>query len=276
MGGVWQAVPTSDGTWTLAHPAHGQTCHSRAGAWQESRERYAEACRLRERARPGGVLRLLDIGTGLGLNLAAALEALSGTGARLEAWTLELDAGVFAAAAALPPCPPHVERWHGPLRRALACAEEGPLALAGLPPEAPEHAVVLLLGDARATLARAGTEPFDAVFLDPFSPRVEPDLWTGEFLAAVAERLAPDGLLSTYSVSLPVRRALSAAGLRVGSGPAVGTKSAGTLASREAFLPPLDPRTRRRLERPPAGESSAVGTDPRFWTGDGESALPIS
>lgn len=267
MGGAWQGVPTADGTWTLVHPAHGQACHSRAGAWQESRERYAQACRLRERARAGGVLRLLDVGTGLGLNLAAALEALAGTDARLEAWTLELDASVFAASAALPSGPPEIERWHAPLRRALARAADGALVLGGLPREAPQHALELRLGDARETLARTGHEPFDAIFLDPFSPRVEPELWSEPFLVRLAERLAPDGLLSTYSVSLPVRRALVAAGLRVGRGPAVGTKSAGTLASREAPLPPLDERTRRRLERParaPSPGSPEPGTDPGF------------
>jgi tRNA U34 5-methylaminomethyl-2-thiouridine-forming methyltransferase MnmC len=250
VGGAWQAVRTRDGSWTLAHPVHGQTCHSRAGAWQEARERYASACRLRERAQAGATLRLLDIGTGLGLNLAAALEAMAERGARLEAWTLELDASVFAAAARLPPGPPESERWHAPLRRALESAREGPLALEGLPPEATVHALTLLLGDARATLSRAGREPFDAIFLDAFSPRVEPDLWSADFLALLAERLAPEGILSTYSVSLPVRRALAAAGLRVGSGPAVGTKASGTLASPRADLPPLDPRTQRRLERP--------------------------
>lgn len=279
MDGAWQGVRTADGSWTLAHPLHGQTCHSRAGAWQEARERYALACRLRQRARAGATLRLLDIGTGLGLNLAAALEALAGTGARLEAWTLELDASVFAASARLPAGPPEVERWLAPLRRALARGREGALALEGLPSEAPEHELVLLLGDARATLERTGAAAFDAVFLDPFSPRVEGQLWNADFLARVALRMQPQGILSTYSVSLPVRRALWAAGLRVGSGPAVGTKSAGTLASRAADLPPLDPRTRRRLERPAGpsqGGAGAGGPDPRFWAADRESAPPIS
>jgi hypothetical protein len=114
----------------------------------------------------------------------------------------------------------------------------------------------------------------------------------------VAARMAPDGLLSTYSVSLPVRRALTAAGLRVGRGAAVGAKSAGTLASRTAPLPELDARTQRRLGggaaardgsggAPPQGapappapgreaEREPRAPEPRFWRGDGESALRIS
>lgn len=179
---------------------------------------------------------------------------------------------MLAATAQLPSGPPQVERWHAPLRRALARGCDGPLRTQGLPPEAPEHELVLLLGDARATLERAGVEPFDAIFLDAFSPRVEPDLWSADFLARLAGRLAPQGILSTYTVSLPVRRALASAGLRVGCGPTVGTKASGTLASPRAHLPPLDARTQRRLERPARG----LGSDPRFWPPDGESAPPIS
>jgi tRNA U34 5-methylaminomethyl-2-thiouridine-forming methyltransferase MnmC len=254
----WEPVLTADGSWTLRHPVHAQTCHSLAGAWQESRERYAAACRLRERARPGGVLRLLDIGTGLGLNLAAALEALAGTGATLEAWTLESEREVFASLARLPAGPPEVELWHAPLKRALVEAALAPaslplrLELVGLPRTCAGAEVQLVLDDARISLpALPPSLRFDAVFLDAFSPRVEGDLWSPEFLRQVALRMTDEALLSTYSVALPVRRALHAAGLRVGKGAAVGTKSAGTLASRSAILPPLDARQSRRVARVP-------------------------
>ena len=96
----WQLLVTDDGSPTLVHPVHGEACHSRAGAWLESRERYARACRVRERAeelarRGERVFRLLDVGTGLGLNVAAALDALEGTGVVLDVVTLELDASVI-------------------------------------------------------------------------------------------------------------------------------------------------------------------------------------
>src|SRR5258705_749191 len=96
---VWTPVLTADGSLTLAHPVHGQTCHSRAGAWQEARERYARACRTRERAmeiaaqaratgqRP--VLRLLDVRTGLRLNLPSALASACGTRVALASLSLE-------------------------------------------------------------------------------------------------------------------------------------------------------------------------------------------
>ena len=96
---------TADGSVTLVSTAVGQACHSRSGAWLEARERYALPTCLRERARALALsgddrpVRLLDVGTGLGLTIAAALDALEGTGIRLDVVSLERDASVLAAAA---------------------------------------------------------------------------------------------------------------------------------------------------------------------------------
>ncbi len=110
--------------------------------------------------------------------------------------------------------------------------------------------LVLVLGDARATLSALPAQArADAVFLDPFSRRVEPELWDERFLAALAARMEPQAWLSTYSASLAVRAGLARVGLRVGLGGPVGRKRAGTLATRAGEPPPLDARTRARLAR---------------------------
>ena len=62
----WVERRTADGSWTLAHGVHGETFHSLAGAWTQARERYAGACRMRERARElaeAGVARRCDCST---------------------------------------------------------------------------------------------------------------------------------------------------------------------------------------------------------------------
>jgi chorismate dehydratase len=250
MSTAWIPVRTGDGSFTLAHPVHGETCHSRAGAWEESRLRYAQACRLAERAASERVLRLLDVGTGLGLNIAAALEALRGTRCRLEIVSLEIDRGVIEAALALE------ERERALLFPDLAAPWSAALALLraalanpDLRAEGEQATLQLVLGDARLTLLRLGAGAFDAVFLDAFSPRVEPELWAPGFLREIAARMAPQSLLSTYSASLSVRAGLAAAGLRVGLGARVGTKSSGTLASPDRELDPLPARLERRLAR---------------------------
>jgi chorismate dehydratase len=274
------SVLTADGSWTLVHPGHGEAYHSLAGAWTQARERYARAARVRERARELAAqgltrLRLLDVGTGMGLNLAAALEALEGTGVALDAVSLEVDPAILARAASGPREPASLERWHAPVRAALApalvvaladpirAAREG-LPLPGLPAELERSRLRLLLGDARQRLSELPRAPgFDAVFLDPFSPRVEPALWQADFLREVAARLAPGSLLSTYSAAVRVRAALAAAGLAVGPGPAVGTKREGTLASPDRDVGCLPPRLARRLaaraERVRAGFGAREG-----------------
>jgi hypothetical protein len=252
--------------WTLRHPVHGQACHSLAGAWQEALERYARPCRLRAlaRERRGGTVRLLDVGTGLALNLAAARAELAGTGARLVSVTLEADVDVLEAAVTLPSSPPDPGCGLEQLRGALA--ERGRLGggrieLSGAPGAA-AASIELLLGDARETVASLPEEPaFDAVFLDPFSPGVEPQLWEPAFLAAVGTRMTPTAVLSSYTSAARVRRALAASGLQVGLGPRVGAKASGTLASPGRGLPPLGPREGRRA-RPRTEQSEGKAVDP--------------
>jgi tRNA U34 5-methylaminomethyl-2-thiouridine-forming methyltransferase MnmC len=230
----WQSLETGDGSTTFVHPVHGEAFHSRAGAWEEARERYARACGLAKFR--GETFRLLDVGTGLGLNLAAALEALDGTGAELQAVTLERHRSVVEAGLALRQ-PPEVERWMSRVRKGIGENEAGSIA-----------SIRLVLGDARATLpALDPSTRFDAVFLDPFSPRVEPDLWSPTFLGEIARRMAPGSILSTYSAATSVRAGLLDAGLRIGPGGRVGTKREGTLASPDRFLGSFDERTLRRI-----------------------------
>ncbi len=252
-GARFVAVETADGSATFVHPVHGQTFHSRSGAWQEARERYATACRLVERARELSTVALLDVGTGLGWNLAAALAALEGTNARLRATSLERDPDVIRAVLEGPALARDVEaeRWHAQVRAALSTALADPVrarSADGVPMG--NGSLRLCIGDGRATLA--AIEPavrFDAVFLDPFSPAVESELWEPDFLFEIARRMRPGAWLSTYTVSLPVRARLVAAGLRVGPGARVGAKSTGTIASPDQDPGALDPRTARRIAR---------------------------
>lgn len=278
----WIPQRTDDGSLTLAHPEHGQACHSSVGAWLESRERYARACRVRERAlelvaRGERAFALLDVGTGLGYNLAAALDALDGTGCALHATSLELERDVIERTLALAQsgelntgAPDELRRFHAPVARALRAALDaldrssmnaritaGELTDAAQPLPASTvpldelGTLTLVLGDGSRTLPRLPLAPFDAVFLDPFSPRVDPVLWQRPFLAEIARRMGEQAILSTYSASLSVRASLAAAGLHVAPGARLGAKAQGTLASRRTLdgVEPFDARTARRIAR---------------------------
>jgi chorismate dehydratase len=273
----WTFERTDDGSPTLRHTGHGEACHSTSGAWLEARERYAASCCLRERALGDptvlerGALRLLDVGTGLGLNLAAALEALEGTGIELDAVSLEVDPSVIARTLTLDTVegPADLQRWHASVKGALQAtmhgAEPEPLPV---PLEVDGNTagqLELVLGDGRETLPGLGPRSFDAVFLDAFSPRVDPALWGAGFLNEIARRMAPGSWLSTYTVSLAVRARLAAAGLRVGPGARVGAKRSGTLASPDLDPGEFDARTERRLARRLAERARAARVpEPNF------------
>lgn len=262
LGTMWEPVTTDDGSVTLRCPRTGSLAHSAAGAWTEACERYVAATDLAGWQRP----RLLDIGTGLGWNLAAALHAVD----PLDVVSLELDPGPIEAALELAAAgrlaPPPLARLHEPVAVALREALEHPGEAVALG----RGRLRLLLGDARQTLPELEAQArFDAVFLDPFAPGEDPPLWEPGFLEEVARRLAPGGLLSTYTASLRVRTSLARAGLQVGAGPRVGQKSQGTLASPDRPLPVLDDRTRRKLARRLERE-----TDPKPSQGSNPAGRP--
>ncbi|MBL6720745.1 MAG: hypothetical protein ISQ08_04970 [Planctomycetes bacterium] len=253
-GDLWLRELTDDGSHTLVDP-DGRACHSLAGAWSQARERYVAGVDLAARQR-GGRVRLLDVGTGLGLNLAAALEACTRAGLALEVVALEASRVPLELAARAPE--PVAQPWHGSVVQALENAlGEGSssagseAARAGWVPLGEKGRLRLLLGDARVLLpAYEPAWQCDAVFLDPFAPSEDPGLWDASFLAAVAARMAPGARLATYCAAVAPRVALMAAGLEVGRLGRVGRKSEGTVASRgPASLEPLPPRLARRLAR---------------------------
>lgn len=73
---------------------------------------------------------------------------------------------------------------------------------------------------------------FDAVYLDAFSPPVNPECWTPVFLATLHATLRPGGTLVSYCVRGEVRRALQAAGFAVERRPGPPGKRQTLLATR--------------------------------------------
>ncbi|MGJ3249420.1 MAG: tRNA (5-methylaminomethyl-2-thiouridine)(34)-methyltransferase MnmD [Elainellaceae cyanobacterium] len=208
----WTPRLTDDGSFTFFSDEFGETFHSQEGAKEEAFLKFAAATGLSEKAQRGSI-RLLDICYGLGYNTAAAIETVWATSphCHVELIGLELDAAVPQAAIA----PPLIESWSSATQDILKAIAHQHFC------QLPQLSARLLIGDARQTIQQVIAESFqaDAILFDPFSPRRCPQLWTVEFFHCVAQCLASDGTLATYSRSASVRAAMIEAGLSIGTIP---------------------------------------------------------
>lgn len=215
---------TADGSFTFFSQEFGELFHSHYGARQESFLKFSVPTQLAFAANKSK-LRLVDVCYGLGYNTAAALQTIweVNPNCHVEVIGLELNAAVPQAAIAH-----HLyENWgykYTQILAQLACS----------------HQVVqdyltanLLIGDARSTIQLVNKSGFkaDAIFLDPFSPPLCPQLWTIEFIQQLSLCLNLNGLLATYSCAAAVRTALEAGGLQIGSTLPVGRRTPGTVAA---------------------------------------------
>ncbi|MDX1636875.1 MAG: tRNA (5-methylaminomethyl-2-thiouridine)(34)-methyltransferase MnmD [Balneolaceae bacterium] len=82
----------------------------------------------------------------------------------------------------------------------------------------------------------------DYIFHDPFSPQVNPELWTGEVFRKLAAWSSPPVILSTYSAASKARGAMAWAGWHV-------AREEGALGKREMTIAALDPEKLAHLER---------------------------
>ncbi|MCH2106497.1 MAG: MnmC family methyltransferase, partial [Planctomycetes bacterium] len=193
-------------------------------------------------------MRLLDVGSAPGWNLAAACSVAGLLPGSLEVTAVERSEEALAAglelssemswrAGAPSGAGSALELAHSGLRAARGAADGGWVSLErGL-------RMRLHMGCVRELVSQLGPqERFDAVFLDCFSPGVEPEAWEAGFLFELGQRVAEAGRLTTYTISHPVRAALMASGLKVGWPGARSGRRGGTWASRGGWVPPLSER----------------------------------
>lgn len=230
----------ADGSFSLFSGRFGEGFHGPIGALREARAKFVRPAQL-ERFPAGHALVVVDVGFGLGTNSAALLEAAQARHLSLQIWALELDPEPLRQALAIAA---FRQQWqtgtlhllegllqHGqartpPTARTPATANAGMRATPSAAPGLSSTAH-LLWGDGRQGIRRllaSGTEGgedlagrCDLVLLDAFSPQRCPELWSLEFLTALARLLRPEGRLLTYCCAAAVRNSLQLAGLTLAS-----------------------------------------------------------
>lgn len=201
-------VITRDGSITFFNEKFGDHYHSHTiGAIEEGIVKFAEPCKIKDG------MKILDVCFGLGYNTLSALQKSK----NLEIVGLENDRGILNTTQDLE-VPDNYKEDYEIIRKTARDLkyDDGSLKIR------------ILLGDARDTIMQAG-EGFDAVFLDPFSPKKCPELWTKEFFDEIFKRMNKGAILATYSCATGVRKNLADAGFIVKDGPIFGRKSPATL-----------------------------------------------
>lgn len=266
-----EIVRTRSGAMAVRCTEAGEVMHPGVGPLLEAQRLYVEQSRLAERLRgkPGGPpLVLFDVGLGAGSNALAAWAASEAAGsqaARLEIVSFERDVGALALALR------HGDAFGLPEGSAAAMAATELLETGRH--ETGRTCWRLVAGDVLDALAREPARA-DVVFWDPFSPRVNPALWTVAAFAALRAVAAPRCTLYTYSASTRTRVALLLAGWAVGVGDAIGDKEETTAAALvvDDLARPLPDRFRARLLRPdvplppdaPADGAARAAAAPQF------------
>jgi len=199
-------ILTRDGSETLYSEEYQETYHSVTGAVEEAFGKYVKPCKIESG------MNVLDICFGLGLNSLAALH----TAKEITITALEKDENVLRHEVKVP------EYLREDYKKIRTAAEN-------LYYKDDKAEIKVLLGDARETIKQLN-EKYDAVFLDPFSPPKNPELWTEEFFINIKKHMKKEAILATYSCARKVRSNLSKAGFEVKDGPCVGRRSPSTIA----------------------------------------------
>ena len=235
---TFELVPLASGVNSLRSRVNGQTFHPVVGPQKEAETVHVAGTRLVERANAlafreaGDAFVIWDVGLGAAANALAAMSALrAGYHGEKVVRMLSFDHTLGALGFAIGEAEAlgYPAGWLAELR---ALRDTGMVKMTlggggGLDWR-------MYLEDFPARLGRAAELPAPhAVFYDPYSPSVNPEMWTLETFAALFARTRTDApcLLTTYTRSTAVRVTLLLAGWYVGVGGATGEKDETTVAA---------------------------------------------
>lgn len=195
-------VLTKDGSYTL--PSAGRSgisenMHDMDGGFLEAYEKYYLPCKVSDGSR------ILDLFSGLGYNAAFALSRVD-----VEICMVESSPEVLALSLVMRVPEAYMEvysRLRGSVEEALC--EVGFLEHRL---REPDPKVSVVVSDAKEEVKKLPPDHFDAVFFDPFSARIAPELYTSRFLSDIRRVMSQGAVLSTFSTSRALRRALEGAG----------------------------------------------------------------
>ena len=224
-------VLTDDGSYSINSKEINnkvETLHTSTGAISESFEKFIRPMKFDY----ANDIAILDICAGLGYNSSAAISDFlkNSTDSNLRIDMVEISKATFACGLLVPSPIPEHDVTKKAIEDELIKQDYATLSLEKT--EIPEKINInVYIEDARQTVQNLDDNTYDAIFLDPFSQNMAPELFSVEFFKEFKRIIKEDGIVATYTSSAPVREGFIEAGFNIGLGPIFGRKQGGTLAS---------------------------------------------
>lgn len=220
-------VLTDDGSYSVKSReinSKVETLHTISGAISESFEKFINPLEFQDKSR----ISILDICAGLGYNSSAAICEFREKELKID--MVEISKPTLACGILVPSPIPE----HDITKKAIEdeLIRQGYASLSLQYDNIPENIDInVFIEDARKTIQNLDSNSYDAIFLDPFSQNMSPELFSLDFFKQFKRVIRDDGVICTYTSSAPVRAGFVEADFHVGMGPIFGRKQGGTLAS---------------------------------------------
>ncbi len=224
-------VLTDDGSYSINSKEINhkvETLHTSTGAISESFEKFIKPMKFNY----DEDIAILDICAGIGYNTSAAIADFikNGHDSSLTIDMVEISKATLACGLLVP----SPIKEHDITKKAIEneLINQDYAALNLETSEIPENVNInVYIEDARQTVQKLKDNTYDAIFLDPFSQNMAPELFSLEFFKEFRRIIKDDGIVATYTSSAPVRKAFIESDFYIGQGPIFGRKQGGTLAS---------------------------------------------
>ena len=224
-------VLTDDGSYSINSKEINhkiETLHTSTGAISEAFEKFIKPMKFDYE----DDIAILDICAGLGYNSSAAIDDFlkNSKDSHLTIDMVEISAATLACGLLVP----SPIRAHDITRKAIEkeLIKTDYAALELEKTEIPENIDInVFIEDARQTVQKLDDDSYDAIFLDPFSQNMAPELFSLDFFKEFRRIIKDTVIVATYTSSAPVRAAFIEADFYIGLGPIFGRKQGGTLAS---------------------------------------------
>ena len=228
-------VLTDDGSYSINSKEINhkiETLHTSTGAISESFEKFVKPMKFNY----GQNISILDICAGLGYNSSAAIaDFIKKRGKNLKIDMVEISKATLACGILVPSPIPEHDITKKAIENELIKQDYAALQLEKT--DIPSNINIrVFIEDARQTVQRLNDNTYDAIFLDPFSQNMAPELFSLEFFKEFRRIIKDNGIIATYTSSAPVRAGFIEADFYIGQGPIFGRKQGGTLASPDPLM----------------------------------------